>query len=223
MMDVSSAYRPEGHCGGDWWTIRKLDDERVLMAIADVTGHGAAAAMVTGVVDATCRELDSSSGAGEVCTGLLDRMNRSMRATLGGSVMATCFAAVIDCRSRRVTVANAGHRFPYLIRDCAGDNELQTIVARGNALGASDDSAYAAVEYELDRGDAILWCTDGVTECVDGAGREFGDKRLQRVIRSVDLAGGAVAARDEVLTAIGHFCGSSAINDDLTLVVTRLD
>ncbi len=223
-MTFSGLYAPASKVGGDWWSVHELPGNRVLMLIGDVTGHGIPAAMVTaaakGCYDVAQRLMSSDFDV----VRLLDLLDDAVRKAGGNQFYMTCFATLLDPPRKRVTYANAGHVVPYLCRpDADGGVVLDALVARGNPLGAVGKSDYQSTTRDIESGDILVWYTDGIVECTNPARRQFGDRRMQRLLRRVDGAGATVqGVRNDLVRAAIAFQEGHPADDDITLVVGRV-
>jgi sigma-B regulation protein RsbU (phosphoserine phosphatase) len=220
---------PAKECGGDWWTIRKLSGDRVLLAVGDVTGHGISSAMVA----ATAR------GAVEALAQVDERlMNpeqvlRSIDAAIRGvgtqQLLMTCFAALIDARAGTIEYSNAGHNFPYWLKvDPAGSvADLGVLALRGSPLGnIPGDFTLQSGKQQITTGDVFVFYTDGVIDRIDHNGNRFGDRRLRSMLinRSFPASGAGLSAlRDEILGRMKSFAGTAPADDDVTLVLCQFD
>jgi serine phosphatase RsbU (regulator of sigma subunit) len=134
----------------------------------------------------------------------------------------TCFASIIDPKARTITFANAGHNFPYLFRPGATDgSDFQVLMSRGNRLGDLEESSYAEKTQPLAPGDVLVWYTDGIVECENPTGEEYGEKRFRAAIRRAgDLD--PASMRESVVAAAGQFFADRARKDDITMVFARI-
>jgi serine phosphatase RsbU (regulator of sigma subunit) len=225
VVRISGLWAPASRCGGDWWWVHELADGRVLVLIGDVTGHGLPAAMVTaaakGCYDVAQKLLGNDLDAVE----LLSLLDGAVRTVGGESFHMTCFVTLLDPTAGQMTYANAGHLVPYLCRvQPDGSIELGVLSARGAPLGAGNPGGYRAHSRELLPGDTLVWYTDGLVESADRSGRPFGDRRLQRILRKIDHAStDARAVRDHIVRAALAFQGGVRAEDDITLVVARVE
>lgn len=222
---ISGLWAPASRCGGDWWWAHQLGGGRVLVLIGDVTGHGLPAAMVTAAAKGCYDVAQTLLGDELDLVELLSLLDGAVRIMGGESFHMTCFATLLDPAAGRMTYANAGHLVPYLCRAQAdGAVELGVLSARGTPLGAGGPGAYRAQSRELAPGDTLVWYTDGLVEGVDRAGRPFGDRRLQRILRKIDHAStDARGVRDHIGRALLAFQGGARPDDDITLVVARVE
>ncbi len=224
-MTFSGLYAPASRCGGDWWSVHKLQRDRALVLIGDVTGHGIPAAMVTAAAKG-CYDVAQRLMGGDLdVVRLLDLLDASVRRAGGKQFYMTCFATVLDPANHRVTFANAGHVVPYLCRPSdEGGIVLDALVARGNPLGATERSVFRASTRDLGSGDILVWYTDGIVECTNPKRRQFGDRRMQRVLRRIDPASENVQTiRNNLVRAAKAFQEGQPADDDITLVVGRVE
>ncbi len=213
---IAGCFRPAAECGGDWWAVYDLPEDRVLTLVGDVTGHGIASAIITGAAKAAC-DLACMLSKGQLTAGTLLRLvNATIHQTGRRQLMMTCSAAGFDPTTRTLSVANAGHPFPLLVRN----GVVQTIVAHGQPLGASDNAHYDQTVVELVSGDVLVWFTDGIVECENAAGEQFSERRLRAICQRA-ARGGAAALRETVVAAVDEFRGHQRQLDDLTLVVAE--
>jgi serine phosphatase RsbU (regulator of sigma subunit) len=207
-------FQPAAECGGDWWTVHDLPGGKVLTVIGDVTGHGISSAIITGAAKAACDLARNFTGGKLTSASLLEMMNCSIFEAGRQKLMMTCAASIFDPETSTLSLANAGHHFPFLARH----NAVRPLVSHGSPLGAAEGTEYQAITVEVVPGDAVLWFTDGVTECENAAREQFSEKRLRAVFQAA-AAGGPVAARDAIVRAVAAFRGDQALADDVTLVV----
>jgi serine phosphatase RsbU (regulator of sigma subunit) len=222
FINLCGYFMPASQCGGDWWTVHDLPDGRVLVVIGDVTGHGVPSAMITAAAKAACDVARSQEGSRLNVTRLLEIMNKAIFESAKRKFVMTCFASILDPKNRTITYANAGHNFPYLFRPGAPDGtDFQVLMSRGNRLGDLEDSAYAEKVHNLQPGDVLVWYTDGIVECENDRGEEYGEKRFRAAIRRAsDLD--PIAMRESVVGAAGQFFGDRPRKDDITMVFARI-
>ena len=222
-------YRPVAECGGDLWVWRDLGDDRVLLLVADATGHGAApallAAVAKGTIDARWQLATARGGSGDLDPGeLLGGLNRAVHRAGRKRYFMTAFAAVVDARAGRLRFANAGQNFPYLVGAPRGGSSapvVEPLVARGDTLGSSPETRYHTLERAIMAGDRLVLYTDGVVDAGAPFLEPFGDKRLRATL--IALAGErATRLPDLVMTAIERHTGGQPLADDVTLLAYEL-
>ncbi|WP_437926945.1 PP2C family protein-serine/threonine phosphatase [Sorangium sp. So ce291] len=216
-LRLASHFQPAAECGGDWWTFHDLPDGKLLTVIGDVTGHGISSAIITGAAKAACDVARTFGGEALSAEQVLRLMNCSIFEAGKQRYLMTCAACIFDPEARSLTVANAGHPFPYLVRN----NTVRQIASQGSPLGAASSAEYTSSTVLLEGGDALLWFTDGVTECENEASEQFSERRLRALFQSVATCA-PEEARDAIVAAVTRFRGDRSLDDDMTLVVARV-
>lgn len=223
-VQVSGLWAPATQCGGDWWSVHKLPDGRVLVLVGDVTGHGVGAAMVTAAAKGCYDVVQRLRGDDLKVVDVLHHLDATVRLVGGNHFNMTCFATLLDPANGQVTFANAGHVPPYLCSPKEGGGiELGSLVARGNPLGAGDAPVYQERTRALHKHDILIWYTDGIVECANAQQQQYGDRRMQRLLRKIDkLDPNPRTVRDHIIRAVAAFQGGVPPDDDITLVVGRV-
>jgi sigma-B regulation protein RsbU (phosphoserine phosphatase) len=185
--------------------------------IGDVTGHGVPAAMITATAKAACDVARSVYGEQLGVAKLLETMNTAIFHSARRRLLMSCFAAIIDPKTGTMEFSNAGHNFPYILRD----GKLSSVIARGSRLGDLDGSTYEVKTTKLEAGDVIVLYTDGVTESESESGELYSDRRFRHSIeRNGELS--AANLRDILISELDAHCGMVGRRDDITLVVGRI-
>jgi serine phosphatase RsbU (regulator of sigma subunit) len=213
-LDLCAFFRSAAECGGDWWGVYDSPEGGALVTIGDVTGHGVSAAIITGAAKAACDVLCLHAEQPVTLQALLRAMNTTIFATAQRHIMMTCVAMAFDPANGRALVANAGHQFPYQIRQ----GTVRPIVLHGQPLGASPETTFETLSIDVQRGDTFVWFTDGIIECENEQGEQFSERRLRSICQRA-AAKGPVAVRDAVMEAVDAFRGDCPQGDDITLVV----
>jgi phosphoserine phosphatase RsbU/P len=214
ILKVASHYLPASECGGDWWGFYMLPGGRDLVVIGDVMGHGIASAIMTGAAKASCELGCHVLGEALTPGELLRLMNVAFCRSSQQRMMMSCCAALFDRPAGTVSVAGAGHPFPYLLRD----GSLQPLAVQGQPFGADLNAAYDAVTLPLHSRDLFVFFTDGLVERENTAGEQFSERRLRAACQRAYLSG-APAVRDSIVQTLSDFAGPKAAGDDITLVV----
>jgi phosphoserine phosphatase RsbU/P len=214
-LAIVGHFQPAAECGGDWWTVSDLAAGKVVTVVGDVTGHGVAAAIITGAAKAAYElAIEVTHGALDAAQ-LLALMNAALFRTARRQIMMTCNVTIIDPVTGALTLANAGHPNPILIRQ----GIIHPLMAEGAPLGAAADTAYQQVQLAIEPGDVLVCFTDGIIECENAGGEQFSERRLRAICQRA-APGGAHKVRDAVLDALTAFRGDAPQGDDLTLVAT---
>ena len=222
VLKFAGFYQPAAQTGGDWWTWSELPGNKILLVIGDVTGHGVPSAMITAAAKAACDVARHIHDADVTVTRLLEIMNHAIYESAQRRFVMTCFASIVDLKARTITYANAGHNFPYLFRQGDGKGEFGSLMIRGNRLGDDQTSRYEAKTTDLIPGDVLVWYTDGIVECENEAGEEYGEKRFRASVRRA-AALDASEMRDAIITEAGTYFGDTSRKDDITMIVGRVN
>ncbi|MFH0899796.1 MAG: PP2C family protein-serine/threonine phosphatase [Pseudomonadota bacterium] len=226
---VAAYYEPAGYCGGDFWTLRALDDNRMMIVVGDVVGHGFPSALITAFAMGCCEGTQPGSRPEAVLRLLNDAMLRAGK----GSFLLSCFVTIIDSCQRTVHYANAGHTLPFVAHCEQPDGKwvLSSLSARGSLLGKDENPAFDPRSSLFRAGDVVCWFSDGLTELRRADGEAWGEKRLRNALLASlqqrrtdgesDGAGRVSSVLDQVLAARREF-GSAERTDDVTLIVAEL-
>jgi len=221
VLQLAGFFEPATECGGDWWSFFDLVDDKVLIIIGDVTGHGVPSAMITATAKSAVDTLRFVKNNDLTVTYLMEILNKAIYESAKRQFVMTCFATVVDLKALTITYANAGHNFPYLYREVDGKGRFSVLMKRGNRLGDLLDSTYEAKTEKVEPGDIVVWYTDGIVECENERGEEYGEKRFRAAIRRArDESVGPL--RNAIVREANEFFGSMPRKDDITMVVGRI-
>lgn len=222
---LATSYEPSMQAGGDFYDYFQYPDGRLGVMIADVAGHGAAAATVMAMIGAYLRaygerqqfihsEPDPVDAAKYLNTALLS-------STLP-NVFVTAFIAVLDPASGTINWTRCGHN-PPRIRGI--DGSIRTLKEPGTLpLGVIEDLPALALSSTLEPGETLILYTDGITEASRPAENEagfemFGESGLDAAL--THCTGHPECVIESINTALNDFVGTSMQNDDRTMVVVR--
>jgi len=210
---ISPLYRSAREVGGDFYDFHLLSGGRLGLVVGDATGKGVPAALVMsttcGMLQVTAQALDSSPRE------VLERVNEALLSRIPSNMFVTCFYAILEPESGRLTYANAGHDVPYVRR---GGGEAEELRARGMPLGLMPGMGYEEKETVLNVGEAALFYSDGLVEAHDPKGEMFGFPRLQALV--AEHTEGSVV--NYMMDELRSFTGDGwEQEDDITLVALR--
>jgi sigma-B regulation protein RsbU (phosphoserine phosphatase) len=220
-----------GHCeparevGGDYYDFWAIDDHRFAMLIADVAGKGTSAALYMAELKGIVLSFSQSHVSPRQ---LLIDANRIISNHLDTRRFITMTYGVVDVRAHTLTYARAGHcpliRLPGPGAVAQG---AEVLAPDGLVLGLNLDDG-ATFERLLEEatlpiapGDVFLLYTDGLTEAMNPAGDFFGEERLSALVQAHGTAP-FPQLRDEILGAISTFVGPAEQQDDMTMLLLRV-
>jgi predicted permease len=224
-VDFAAISVPARRIGGDYYDFVELRDRGIGIALADVSGKGVAAALIMSVVQASLRIISSE---GDVPSPrLVARMNQFIYRSTPSSKYATFFYAQLDEHGRQLRYVNAGHNAPYLVRAgrrstaASAPLEIEQLSVGGTVVGMFPDMEYEEATVELWPGDVLLVFTDGVPEAHNPEDEEFGDERLQQLLRqTAHLPADEISAR--LSAEMKEWIRDSEQYDDLTFIVMKV-
>ncbi len=215
-LEIAGLCLPAEEVGGDYYDFFPINDHCAAIAMADVSGHGASAALVMTMVKGILHSLALDLGS---ASGILTRMNEILLRLAPRGMFATMTYLVVDAEKRTLRFSNAGHN-PLLLYDpsSGGCRQLELLCP---ALAISDKSSYREVEHALPPGSSLLIYTDGVTEAMNELGEMFEEKRL---LEAFSECGNQ--SNSEILSCLQErlkrFGGSSKQRDDVAMVVAKI-
>ncbi|MBN2723483.1 MAG: SpoIIE family protein phosphatase [Deltaproteobacteria bacterium] len=220
FIDLVGYFQPASETGGDWWSYYKLKNDRILVIIGDVTGHGVPAAMITAAANSAFDTILAIEEKIPDLNYVMSVLNQVIAASGKGQFFMTCFASIIDPNKSNIVFANAGHNFPYMYRP--SEDKFVQMMARGSRLGeVSESGAYEIKEMELLPEDIIVWYTDGIIEDENPEGMEYGEKRFRRIIKA-EYTKPLIQLRDNVVKDANDFYDGIPHQDDHTMVFGRV-
>ena len=129
----------------------------------------------------------------------------------------TAYYGVLDWRNGVLIFSNAGHNPPLLLRP---DGTTDRLSEGGVALGVLEDTRYEERPVAVAPGDVIVLYTDGVSEAENESGEQFGEERIERIIRSYPQHTARELMQD-VVAAVLDWAGEKGLGDDLTLMIVK--
>ena len=220
-FEIAGRCVPAYEVGGDYFTYLWLDEAcmRLAFVVADVSGKGLAAAMVTMRFNEILRyEGKAQTGPEAILTGL----DASLQGRIGLTSFVTGCLGVLDLPARSVRLANAAH--PYACHYLARKDEVRQVGSSGLPMGivlpGEKTGGYPEVEVAMSPGDALVLYSDGIVEAQDAKEEFYEDERLIEAIRR-EKGKGARALAEEILRDVETFRGEMPPMDDMTVVVLR--
>ncbi|HEY8550561.1 MAG TPA: SpoIIE family protein phosphatase [Vicinamibacterales bacterium] len=204
-------YTPAQAVGGDFYDFLPLSPTHVGIVAGDVSGKGVSAAIFAARVTSDLRY--QSAGQTQPAA-ILERVNRSLAFATRDGMFATGTIAVLDTATGGLEIANAGHPLGILRR---GDGTTQLIGAVGGPpIGIRQATTFPQTSHVLERGDAVVFYSDGVTEAVDAADEQFGIDRLLDSIRRGGPGPREITRR--LFEDLSRFMGTRPQRDDITIL-----
>ena len=212
-IDVAALSRPARQVGGDYHAF--FDRDGVLsMLVADVAGKSMPAALLVSALHAAVQLLFAEGRElGDIATEL----NMHIHRWSAENKFITAILASIDRDAGTIEFVNAGHNPGYLLVG----GRLETLKSHGLPIGIISQSKYVSQTRPFPSGSAVVLYSDGITEAENEVGDEFGNGRLEELLRE-RINDSPAALRDQIAVAVDTFTGTAPQKDDQTLVIARL-
>ena len=207
---VSAMMQPAREVGGDLYDYIVLDENRVLIVIADVSGKGIAAALFMAVSLVLIRQYGKMGLAPEQ---IFERTNAALVSNNPSLLFVTAFVGIYDRGKGTFSYVNAGHCPGYIV----GNETRKLTGGKGLILGLYEDEKYSCSEEKMLPGETVILYTDGVTEAMNKDKEMFGEQRLEKALESYKDSGEPdiiVHIRNAVIA----FTADAEQHDDITMI-----
>jgi sigma-B regulation protein RsbU (phosphoserine phosphatase) len=216
---ITATCNPARTVSGDYYDYELLGPNKLSIAVGDVAGKGISAALLMATIQSSlrtqlrhCLELSQA-----VCVStVVAQLNKHLYAHTTPEKYATFFFGIFDEENGDFTYTNAGHLPPVLIRN----SEAKLLDVNGMVVGAFPLAAYEESTLRLEKGDLLLFYTDGITEPENEYGEMFGEERLIEIVtRLADRSSEEIIR--EVFLAVEQWTFAPDSADDMTMLIAR--
>ena len=218
-FQISGINVPARQVSGDYFDYIRVDDERLGVAIADVSGKGVPASLIMAI----CRSvLRAEAARNPSPADVLRKVNRQLYPDIKEDMFISMAYLILDHHRDSITLARAGHDAPLLYKQQS--QTVTPVKSPGMVVGIDSGNVFDRLTVDfaisLERDDCLVLYTDGVTETLNAEEDEFG---LDRVIQAVRARAndGAQAIVKKIIQDVRDFTGSLPQNDDITLIAIR--
>jgi len=210
---------PARQVSGDYFDYIRVDEERLGVAIADVSGKGVPASLIMAI----CRSvLRAEASRNPSPADVLRKVNRQLYPDIKEDMFISMAYLILNHQRNAITLARAGHDAPLLYQ--RQSQAVTPIKSPGMVVGIDSGSVFDRLTVDfavpLERDDCLVLYTDGVTEALNAEGDEFGLERMMESVRA-SANDGAQAIVKKIIADVRDFTGSAPQNDDMTLIAIR--
>ena len=209
----SSFYRPMQQVGGDYFDYVELDDDHVAVIVADVVGHGIAAAMLMAKVSGESR---FALAATKSAVAAMERLNNKLT-EMHLNRFVTLVLCLLDTKAKTLEVVNAGHMPPVIRRHQTGELEELPLDDSGVPVGILPDFKYESSKVSIEPGDVVILYTDGLNEAMDAEGNQLTTERMLAEVHS-SQAKTPSAIKKVICDEVNRHMGVVNPIDDMCLV-----
>jgi phosphoserine phosphatase RsbU/P len=213
-LQIAARYVPMSAVAGDFYDFLVVDEQRLGVLVADVTGHGVPAALIASMLKvAFAAQGEHAADPARLLVGL----NRALCGKFEDHFVTAAYVFV-DMERNVLRYAGAGH--PPLMLTSRSSGAVRQIEENGLMLGLFPEAEYSATEIPLDSGDRCMIYTDGVFEAMNATQEEYGKSRMEQFLKAHgDLS--AVALTKALLEEVSHWAGHAngrSQDDDITVL-----
>ncbi len=220
-LDISGVCISTAEIGGDYYDYFILDEKRIGLAIADVSGKGASAAFymseIKGMMSALAYTVKSPKE-------LLLNVNQRLYETIDRKIFATMIYGIIDLKDNSFKFVRAGHN-ALLIARKQNNNQVEMHIPPGIGLGLADNKTFEMYLNEesviLNKQDTLLFYTDGITEAMNKSYQEYGEDQLVEFLKNSNNKASDTLLKN-LLHDVNQFSGDMDQFDDITLIVAKI-
>jgi len=217
QVSIVTRLEPLMEVSGDFYDVIETADDRIIFALADVSGHGVPSALLTSMIKT---EFEAQSkrhtDPGRLCAAMNEVLTPVLIET---GFYFTMFLGILDTRTIELEYTNCGHTQPFLRNP---DGSIRTLDTEGFFIGASPDATYGTERLKPAPGSRLYLFTDGITEARADDGEFYGDDRLIESIQQscTDAIKSQLTTLFDNLTA---YQGQAASNrtDDMTMMIVE--
>lgn len=215
-FDLAGTSISHDQVGGDYYDFIPVSETRLGLAIADVSGKGIPAALImAGFRMSLLAEIRNEFAIRAV----MRKVSLLLHESTERDKFVTAFYGVLDWKNGVLIFSNAGHNPPMLVHR---DGTCEKLTEGGVALGVLPDARYEERPIMVNPGDVLVLYTDGVSEAENVRGEQFGEQRLEDLVRRCAHLK-AAEILDRIVAAVTDWAGERGATDDLTLIVVRMD
>jgi serine phosphatase RsbU (regulator of sigma subunit)/HAMP domain-containing protein len=220
-LKISGLCIPATEVGGDYYDYFVIDEDRIGIAIADVSGKGASAAFymaeIKGMMTSLARLISSPKE-------LLSHVNSHLNKNLDKRIFTTMVYGVLNVKSREFVFVRAGHN-AVVVRRANHPRDIDALIPQGIGLGLVEDSIFREYAEEkricFDAGDMLVLYTDGISEAMNARQEEFGEERLYELIAS-NHVDNTEELQTKIMRSVNDFVKGAQQHDDITMVIAQL-
>ena len=215
-LEVHAVNVSSREVSGDFYDVVPAGDGAFLLAIADVSGKGVPAALLSSMLQASLR---TQAGTVPSVAAILTNVNRLVNGTASPGQFATFFLARVDEPRLTLSYSNAGHNHPIVFRR---DGAREPLDRGGTVVGILPDTPFEEGSITLGPGDRVVFYTDGISEAEAPGGELYGDDRLAEAVAGLPAGLSARETIERILAGVRTWLRGAEPGDDMTLMVLRV-
>jgi sigma-B regulation protein RsbU (phosphoserine phosphatase) len=216
-LDISWVSKPAKMIGGDFYDLIRIDEKRILIVVADVSGKGIPAALYMSQVQAM---IQFAAGIFKTPREILTEVNKLVHEKIDKRSFITMIAALFDTENNKVKIARAGHN-PAIM---SLNGKVEILKNKGMGLGLESEKLFdinlEESEFTLNPDNLFVFYSDGLTEAMNAKREEFSTERTMEIVTRHRYSEPSVILNN-LMSSVKDFTGTAEQNDDITLVVVK--
>lgn len=216
-IEICGHYQSASECGGDWWSYTENKDQ-IYFWIADATGHGVSAALLTSAAKSSVTLIEDM---GLTAAENMKILNTAIRSVAKEKLMMTCFHGIYNKNTRGLSYVNASHEPPILFKNSEATHSKSNLIFLNEnvngRLGYSAETEYTSNECILEKNDRIYFYTDGVQDITNSKGVVFGERgHLKNLIQILNEKSDLLKTTQNLILTIENYREKTELVDDVT-------
>ena len=207
--------------GGDFYDFYLLDENHLMITIADVSGKGVSAALFMSRSKTILKNFATMMINPDDLASVMTLSNNQLCQGNDEMMFVTVFMGMLDLKSGKFIFVNGGHN-PPMIYHKTNDKFEYLKVKENIVLGMMDDIDFEQQEIQLQAGDILYLYTDGVTEAMDINNNQYGEERLSECLNKVNKKAALEEILQKVKEDVADHVGEAEQSDDITMLAVKL-
>ena len=219
-FDIFATMHAAKAVGGDFYDFYLLDENHLVVTMADVSGKGVPAALFMSRSKTILKNFAMTMSNPDDFAALMTLANQQLCQDNEEMMFVTVFMGMLDLKTGRFIFVNGGHNPPVIYRKATGKFEYLD-VKRNCVLGMIEGIDFVQQEIQIDAGDLIYLYTDGVTEAMDVDNNQYGEQRLIECLSSIDIQEPLEKILQDIRADLEKHVGAAEQSDDITMLAVR--
>ena len=217
LLNLCGLYVPMDELGGDFYDVFKISDNKIVILIVDVCGHGVPAALITTMAKVSFVNFSKDNRTPAEITSLV---NDELCRVIGEKdTYLTAFYCILDTEEKSITYTNAGHPEMYILKH---DNEIIKLKLNSPIVGMMGNLKFSNDTYKLlETGDKIVFYTDGVIETRNKKMELYGEKRFKKLLLSIKNESPKKII-DTIKNELDNYKKDHITEDDITILICEI-
>lgn len=223
-FDIYAVMYPAKEVGGDFYDFYLLDENHLVITIADVSDKGIPAAMFMVITKTILKNFAMSMTSPDDFSAVVQCANRQLCENNEEMMFVTVFMGMLDLKTGKFVYVNAGHTPPMIRHKHKGDSTFEYLSVEKNCvLGINEEAQFKQQEVYLKQGDELFLYTDGVTEAINKEKKLYSIERLYSNLNKINQKSSCQDILRDIKISIDEFAQGMYQSDDITMLAIKLN